>query len=408
MATVDPRVRGAVAGRDEPAVPTRVPLLTATGSAVLVSGVLLYLAGVVLGYDGLVAVGAAALLALLAGLLAAVVRPRLTVSRTVEPSRLTVGRRAVGRLAVRNLSRWPAPSFVAVDSVGGTAMELAVGVLAGNGRRTLEYDVPTRRRGRLPLGPITVERRDPLGLVRRAQPQGATDVLWVHPRVHVVAALPVGTLLDDEGVLVETAPKGSVTFSSLREYVPGDDPRQVHWRSTARTGRLMVKEHVDTSRPTTTVVLDTRAARYTGTAFEDAVEITASVALATKRRGRPVEVRLLGEDRAAVERAGARDLLDRLAAVQTVDDESPATVTALVDRAAAGGALVLVTGDGETRLATHVASARRRFAPVVLVEVVPGAQLTTARRAGLSVVRAGSAVDAAGAWNQLVIGRRAR
>ncbi len=403
-----PTAPPSTAGSETAAAPSRVPLLTATGGWVLLAGFVSYASGVALGFDGVVAVGAAALLAVAVALVAVVVRPRLTVTRTVEPARVTVGRHAVGRLAVRNVSRWPSPPFVAVDSVGGMAVELGVGLLSGGGRRLLEYDVPTERRGRLALGPVTVERRDPLGLVRRAQPQGGLGVLWVHPRVHRVAALPVGSLLDDEGVLVETSPKGSVTFSSLREYVPGDDPRQVHWRSTARTGRLMVKEHVDTSRPTTTVVLDTRDDRYSGTAFEDAVEMAASVAMATQRRGRPVELLLLGEDRAAVESAGARDMLDRLAAVAAVSGSSAKAVTSLVDRATPGGALVLVTGDGEARLASHVAAARRRFSPVVLVEVVPGARLTTARRAGLSVLRAATGSEAAGAWNQLVLGRRVR
>ena len=83
-------------------------------------------------------------------------------------------------------------------------------------------------------------------------------------------------------------------------------------------------------------------------------------------------------------------------------------MTALVDSAATGGALVVVTGDAEAALAVHVAGGRRRFAPVVLVEVVPGTRLTTARRAGLSVVRAASGAEAAGAWNQLVLGRAPR
>ena len=43
---------------------------------------------------------------------------------------------------------------------------------------------------------------------------------------------------------------GSMAFSSLREYAPGDDPRQIHWRTTARLGRLVVREHVDTNEPT--------------------------------------------------------------------------------------------------------------------------------------------------------------
>ena len=165
------------------------------------SGSLLYGCGVVLGFDGLVVIGASAGVALALGLLAVVARPRLSVERTVTPTRVTVGRPASGRLVVRNLSRWPAPSFVAVDSVGAQPIELGVRSLGGGSRRAVEYDVPTLRRGRLALGPITIERRDPLGLVRRAQPQGGADWLWVRPRTHVVAALPVGVLIDDEGVL---------------------------------------------------------------------------------------------------------------------------------------------------------------------------------------------------------------
>jgi uncharacterized protein (DUF58 family) len=76
-----------------------------------------------------------------------------------------------------------------------------------------------------------------------------------------------------------------VTFSSLREYVPGDDPRQIHWRSTARTGVLTVREHVDTTEPTTTVVLDTHPTALGADAFEHAVEFAASVVTILARSG---------------------------------------------------------------------------------------------------------------------------
>ena len=46
-------------------------------------------------------------------------------------------------------------------------------------------------------------------------------------------------------------------FVSLREYVPGDDPRLIHWPTTARVGTLMIREHVELRRPEFTVVLDT-------------------------------------------------------------------------------------------------------------------------------------------------------
>ena len=82
---------------------------------------------------------------------------------------------------------------------------------------------------------------------------------------------------------------------------------------------------------------------------------------------------MLGEDLGAVHRLGARDLLDRLACADLLAQGSLGGVMELVDRAAPGGALVVVTGRGDEQLAAHVASARRRFTPVVLVELVPGA-----------------------------------
>jgi uncharacterized protein (DUF58 family) len=399
-------------------------LLTGTGRAVLGGAAGCYVAGVALGYPELVAVAGGGLgLLALAGA-AVLLRPRLAVARQVRPARVTAGQPVLGRLSVTNTARWPSPAFVAVDRLGEEVIELPVAAVRARGERVLHYPIPAQRRGRFDVGPVTVERRDALGLLRRAQPHGSAEMLWVHPRVHTMAALPVGALLDYEGPVVETAPKGSVTFSSLREYVPGDDPRQVHWKSSARMGTLMAKEHVDTSQPTTTVLLDTRAGRWTEPGFEDAVEVAASVVVSAQRRGRPVALHVLGEDRAAVERLGATTPLDRLAAAQTCPQADPLLLVAAAERAEPGGALVVVTGDAEPLAMSRLAGQRRRYSPVVVVEVVPPARgagqrlsrgergvpasVSTTRRSGMVVVRAGTAADAAMAWNQLLLGRRPR
>ncbi len=161
--------------------------------------------------------------------------------------------------------------------------------------RAVNYPLPAPRRGRIPLGPLTVERRDPFGLFRWARRQTGDDVLWVHPRMHPMRALPVGVVLDYEGRTHENARLGTVTFSALREYVPGDDPRQIHWRSTARLGTLVVREHIDTTEPTTTVVLDTRSEAFDADSFEHAVEVAASVVRTVETLGRPVELHVIGD-----------------------------------------------------------------------------------------------------------------
>jgi uncharacterized protein (DUF58 family) len=382
----------------------RTPL-TSAGWATLVTGGLLCVAGRLLGYGVAISLGLVALAVFVLAGLTVLVRPNVRLSRHVTPDRITVGKPAAGRLVVRNLTRWPQTGLVVVDRLGGRPREVPVPAIKAGGSRTVHYPVPTERRGRLTVGPLTVERRDPFGLFRRAQSQGETDVLWVHPRVHLVEPVPVGTVPDFEGRM-EMATKGSTSFSSLREYVPGDDPRRIHWRSTARAGELIVRESVDTMEPTVTIVLDTRSSVLAPEAFEHAVEVSASVAQSTIDSGRPGRVLVVGEDEAEVAAAGAESLLDRLAAAEQSDDTDPLRLLETVDRAARGGALVVVTGGGEPGLQARLAEQRRRFAPVIVMCVVraDAAAPDPYRKPGIAVLHVRTGVEAASVWNQLVLG----
>lgn len=363
-------------------------------------------AGVLLGYQVLVGLGVAGVVLLTTAGLFVSIRPTVSLRRTIAPDRLRVGQPALGRVVIRNLSRWPAPGFVVVDRIAGDELKLAVPGLAAGGWRTVQYPVPTRRRGRLPLGPVTVERTDPLGLLRRAQRHGGEDVLWVHPRVHPMRALPVGTVPDFEGRRTDNARTGTVTFSALREYVVGDDPRRIHWRSTARTGSLMVREHVDTTEPTTTIVLDTRAGVLRPAAFEHAVEAAASVARAAADGGRPACVHIVGEDAVAVAAAGAVSIADRLAAAVQVQDTDPVQLLDVIERAEPVGALVVVTGGAEPALVARLAAQRRRFSPVVVLVMLddPRQAPPPRRRPGMAVLAASDGPAAAATWNRMVSG----
>ncbi|MGH3761458.1 DUF58 domain-containing protein [Actinophytocola sp.] len=373
---------------------------TAAGWSLLVGCLVGYPAGVVLGYRLLImlAIGGLALLVLAGALV--VVRPRVALHRTVRPDRVTVGEPSWGKLVARNQSRWPAPSFLAVDRVGEHRVELAVPLIAGAGRRTLRYPIRAQRRGRLPLGPLTVERRDPLGLCCRAQRLADELTLWVYPVVHPARPLPVGTVPDFEGRRAQTR-GGTVTFSSLREYERGDDPRRIHWRTTARTGVLMVREQVDTTEPNTTVVLDTRRTALPPDGFEHAAEVAASVAQAAVYAGRPATLLLPGE----VAGAGTAPLLDRLAMVEQ-HDETTETLLVTVERATAGGALVVITGAREPALVARLGAQRRRFSPVVVVTVTaPGdPAVPLHRRPGMAVLAAPTGADAVAAWDRMVLG----
>jgi uncharacterized protein (DUF58 family) len=163
---------------------------------------------------------------------------------------------------------------------------------------SVSYPVPTVRRGVVSVGPLQVSRRDPLGLARVLRGYGEPATVWVRPRVHTIAAVPVGLSRSMDG-RVDRIPRGSITFSALRGYVIGDDLRHVHWRTSARVGELMVREHVDTSLPRIVVLLDDRAVAHTQpgeageSTFEYACEAAASVIVAAIREDIHVEMQLV-------------------------------------------------------------------------------------------------------------------
>lgn len=380
--------------------------MTATGRGLAAAAAAVYAAGVALDYpELLVLAAAAAALIAIAGVLVAR-RPAQRLSRLVHPDRVTVGGRASALVTVANRSRRPSPPFVATDRVDGAEVSVAVPPIAAHGTVRVRYDLPTTRRGRLALGPVTASRRDPFGLVHRDQEHALEGVLWVHPRVHRLAPFPAGVALDVEGPLADLSPRGSVTFSSLRDYVPGDDVRQIHWPSVARTGTLLVREHVDTSQPRLTVALDVRAAAWAGAdgvadaAFEHGAEVAASLAVAAERAGHPLTL-VVGEAARAPDGQAARTL-DRLALAAPTATGGGRLLGAL-ERVPSGGVLVVVTGarrrgggDGE------LAGLRRRFALVVAVHVVPRAAPGLVRRAGMVSITTPSGRRFADQWNRLV------
>ncbi len=86
--------------------------------------------------------------------------------------------------------------------------------------------------------------------------------LYVHPRISSLERLGSGFLRDLEGQTTQDLSPSDVAFHTLREYVPGDDRRHVHWKTTARIGKLMVRQFVDTRRSFLSIVISTDPADY--------------------------------------------------------------------------------------------------------------------------------------------------
>ncbi|HEU4644835.1 MAG TPA: DUF58 domain-containing protein [Burkholderiales bacterium] len=156
--------------------------------------------------------------------------------------------------------------------------DTALPALAPGARRTLRLSLTPRRRGRIALAGLALERTDPLGLVRglaRVPLEGRCVALPRRYRLPRLA-LPGRRRHQPGGVTLSASVGDSEEFLSLREYRPGDPLQHIHWKSFARVGRPIVKEFQDEFFERHALVLDTGARRGEDAAFEDAVAVAAS------------------------------------------------------------------------------------------------------------------------------------
>ncbi|SCL15130.1 Uncharacterized conserved protein, DUF58 family, contains vWF domain [Micromonospora nigra] len=373
--------------------------ITARGVGLLVAAAVLLGAGVRFAYPELVVLGAAAGGAVGYAVLAAARRPRLVVRRTADPDRVARGEPAAMSVTVANVGRLPVASLLAEDRCGGRTVPVPLLRLRSGADTTVGYDVPTDRRGVVPVGPLRITRRDPLGLVVLSRAYGEAVPVWVHPRVHPLRAVPTGAGRSLEG-RVDAVAHGSITFDSLREYVVGDELRRVHWRTSARVGELMVRENVDTSLPRIVVLLDNRAAAHpqlrdgVAESFEAACEAAASVVTAAYRE----DLAVLLLTTAPLDATGAAGPLDLLAAVRPDGGGGVAAATARLRRDRLGDTLVFLTGPGGRDDLGHVGALRSAY-PSVVVGVLGAAEPTPAGTAGLVVLDAADGAAFAAEWD---------
>lgn len=240
-------------------------------------------------------------------------RTAYDVALDLARTRVVVGERAIGGLTLANHgTRAILPSRVVLP-VGAGRGEFGIQRLAPGEEAEELFAIPTQRRGVVKVGPVSVVRGDPLGLFERAHRRDDPVDLYVHPRTIGFDGQSLGFLRDLEGMPATDLSRDDVSFHALVEYQPGDDLRHVHWRSTARTGTLMMRQYEETRRSHFVIALSRAASDYADDEeFELAISAAGSIGLRAIRDSQRVEVRVQGRDLAA---GSGKQLLDSLAAV---------------------------------------------------------------------------------------------
>ncbi|MDR2380827.1 MAG: DUF58 domain-containing protein, partial [Bifidobacteriaceae bacterium] len=238
-------------------------------------------AGWMAGWPELAAPGGAITAVFVVGSATAIGRVRLSAELAARHRRVGVGGDPGLTATVKNLGVRRSGPRRATLPVGGSGVGLVLPALAPGSSATAAITIPTGRRGVLRVGPLQAVRGDPFGMVARTWSWGEPLEVVVYPKTIPVPVGASGMAKDIEGKPTGQASEADISFHSLREYVAGEDRRAIHWRSTARTGRLMVRQSEDTRRVQMALLVATAAGEYAQAAdFELAVSAYASVGLA--------------------------------------------------------------------------------------------------------------------------------
>ena len=267
-------------------------MLTPQGFTCLVAGALAVVIGRVFGVIELFVIGAAFAVAPLLALIHVRTRaPRVNATRWIHPRTLVAGDTGRVDINVRNVGRFRSPGFELAEVVQQMnapeqVARLRVEPLPRGATTTAGYHVPTARRGLIELGPLMAITTDPLGIARRQIGVAAIDQVVVAPRTYLLDMPQLGQGALGRELLNQARRLGPGEFHSLREYADGDEPRSIHWRASARSEKLMVKQHAVEGVRRCTVVLDTDPGSYIDQdSFERAVVAVASLVHSADQAG---------------------------------------------------------------------------------------------------------------------------
>ncbi|MET0673088.1 MAG: DUF58 domain-containing protein [Microbacterium pygmaeum] len=332
------------------------------------------------------------------------------VDLALAHERIVAGEGVSGQIVVRNDgTRTALPGRIDIP-VGAGLVEFGVPLLRPGHTVTQPLEIPALRRGIVAVGPATTVRSDPVGLLRREHAFDDVHELFVHPRTVVLPSTSAGVIRDLEGAPTRRLVDADMSFHAIREYTPGDSRRQVHWKSTAKTGQLMVRQYEESRRSRMAVVLGDAAAEYADAdEFELAVSSAASLGLRAVHDARDLDIvtgseipRVARGRLRAIRRIPApsrRALLDGFSSVELLESTMPVeAICALTAETADQLSIAFVVAGSRVTLSRLQRAALSFSADTTVVGVICDERAHPRMQAvaGLTVLTVGTLDDLSG------------
>ena len=332
-------------------------MLTRTGLGVLIGTVICTFFGLLWRYEELLTLAAAGAIAVAFALYTSHRPTRHSARRRLITARVARGQVVHVRYQIFNQTQHRLGSTRLTDEFQGVHQSFEVPTLPRMTRHEVDAHFETRRRGIFPIGPLSFERTDQLGLAAASRPLGQMGMVVVHPRVYpLITASGAVRVITNDAVLRRPSGDPQSGFQSLREYQYGDDTRLIHWPTSARAATLMIREFVDLRRHEFTVVIDTSTEVATPDDFEEIVDAGASVAAFALRSGLDVVVRSTSRVRAGrpYPLVDQSEMLDLLTPLEQGSGTDVLSVASLFTGGLGGVAVLVVTGPkGPSSIFSH-------------------------------------------------------
>lgn len=242
----------------------------------------------------------------------------LQVSVEREDDRLQVGQHAEGRVRLKSRSMWTKLWLELEDETDmpGEPSRTVVTVPAKS-VRNWKVSMRCGRRGVYTAGPLKVTTGDPFGLFRFSKRFGEKRPLIVLPQAEELPYFwAPAAQLAGEGFIRRPTHYVTPNASGVREYHPGDSYNRIHWKSTARLGRLMVKTFEMDPTSNVWVVLDLAEAVQHGEGDESTeeygVRIATSIAYKYLQANRMLGLMMEGEEAVQLEPARGNHQYSRI------------------------------------------------------------------------------------------------
>ncbi|MDF7665541.1 DUF58 domain-containing protein [Bifidobacterium sp. ESL0745] len=327
------------------------------------------------GWHELLACGVIGLILLGCGILMSLGNTRFHVMLSVSENRIQVGDTVSVYLNVSNHTKSPTMAVRSDLPMGGRSEHSRIPILAPGKSKDRQVAFRATKRAVLPVGPLKISKGDPFGIVRHEQSLTQSSTVFIHPKTVVLNTLASGMFRDLEGSLSGQVVDDDLDFYGLREYRPGDDTRNIHWLSSAKTGTMMVRQFQASKRTDTSITLGVNPIDYSGeNEFELAVSVAASIGAECLIEDRPLAIHAVSETLVA---QSVTRFLDWMSAVKPDMDENPNLALTTLAASPSASFYFFVIGSGTNLERLHrIASALDRQSICVMLQTDPAAENT--------------------------------